>query len=364
MPKYLKYTLLALLWGGVAAYLLYAAGRVRRHRAGQVVERIEVEVVDSTSRLRLVAGETVKEWIARSDLKTLGAKIGEVPLDGVERLIARNGFVADVRVSVSYSGVLEIAVRQRIPLLRLLVDGYNVYVTDRAYLFAVPRASSVYVPVVTGTYRPPFPSSYVGYAADCMREQVREIEERIAELEREKYPLYRREQKNDENIRAVRRMLIKKRWFESSEAFAGRVQELRRHKEQLRRKYRYEGQVIQSEIDKIAAKQESERRRQKKLEKKYEDFSKLITFVKWIEGDDFWRSEIVQITARTAPSGALDLELTPRSGDYTILFGSPDDAERKFDKLLRFYRSGLRRTGWDAYRTIDVRYAGQVVCSR
>ena len=54
MPKYLKYTLLALLWGGVAAYLLYAGGKVRRHRAEQPVTRIEVEVVDSTSQLRLV----------------------------------------------------------------------------------------------------------------------------------------------------------------------------------------------------------------------------------------------------------------------------------------------------------------------
>ena len=38
--------------------------------------------------------------------------------------------------------------------MRLLIDGYNSYVTEEGYLFAVPRASSVYVPVITGTYRP------------------------------------------------------------------------------------------------------------------------------------------------------------------------------------------------------------------
>ena len=68
MPKYLKYTLLALLWGGVAAYLLYAGGKVRRHRAEQPVTRIEVEVVDSTSQLRLVseAGAAYRpQWIRR-----------------------------------------------------------------------------------------------------------------------------------------------------------------------------------------------------------------------------------------------------------------------------------------------------------
>ena len=333
MPKYLKYTLLALLWGGVAAYLLYAGGKVRRHRAEQPVTRIEVEVVDSTSQLRLVSEATVRGWLARSGIKTVGEKIGAVRLDALERLIARNGFVADARVTVSYSGVLHVAVWQRTPLMRLLIDGYNSYVTEEGYLFAVPRASSVYVPVITGTYRPPFPASYVGYAADYRREQMQQIDDKIAELEREKYPLYRRELKNDENIRS------------------------------LRRKYRYEAQVIQSAIDKISEKQEAERRRQKILEKRYEDFSKLTTFVKWMENDDFWRSEIVQITARTTESGAIDLELTPRSGNYTILFGRLDDAEQKLDKLLRFYREGLGKAGWDRYRTINVKYAGQVVCT-
>lgn len=363
MPKYLKYTLLALLWGGVAAYLLYAGGKVRRHCAEQPVTRIEVEVVDSTSQLRLVSEATVRGWLARSGIKTVGEKIGAVRLDALERLIARNGFVADARVTVSYSGVLHVAVWQRTPLMRLLIDGYNSYVTEEGYLFAVPRASSVYVPVITGTYRPPFPASYVGYAADYRREQMQQIDDKIAELEREKYPLYRRELKNDENIRSLRRMLIKKRRFESSESFGERVRELRKHKEQLRRKYRYEAQVIQSAIDKISEKQEAERRRQKILAKRYEDFSKLTTFVKWMENDDFWRSEIVQITARTTESGAIDLELTPRSGNYTILFGRLDDAEQKLDKLLRFYRKGLGKAGWDRYRTINVKYAGQVVCT-
>lgn len=64
-----------------------------------------------------------------------------------------------------------------------------------------------------------------------------------------------------------------------------------------------------------------------------------------MENDDFWRSEIVQITARTTESGAIDLELTPRSGNYTILFGRLDDAEQKLDKLLRFYREGLGKAG-------------------
>ena len=114
----------------------------------------------------------------------------------------------------------------------------------------------------------------------------------------------------------------------------------------------------------IAAQQESERRKQKNLEKSYEDFMKLLTFVETVEGDEFWRSEVVQITARTTPSGALEVDLTPRSGRYTILFGRLEEVDRKFDKLLRFYRNGLSTLGWETYRTIDVRYGNQVVCKK
>ncbi|EKC69617.1 cell division protein FtsQ [human gut metagenome] len=118
-------------------------------------------------------------------------------------------------------------------------------------------------------------------------------------------------------------------------------------------------------MERIARQQEKERETAKKNWKKdYEDFMKLLTFVQLVEEDDFWRSEVVQITARTASSGALELELTPRSGRFAILFGRPEDAERKFDKLLRFYRSGLSSVGWDAYRTVDVRYRNQVVCKK
>ena len=41
-----------------------------------------------------------------------------------------------------------------------------------------------------------------------------------------------------------------------------------------------------------------------------------------------------------------------------------EDVERKFDKLLRFYRSGLSSIGWSEYRTIDIRYNDQVVCKK
>ena len=43
-----------------------------------------------------------------------------------------------------------------------MTDGENAYVTPTGFIFAAPRASSLYVPVVTGPYRPPFPVGHMG----------------------------------------------------------------------------------------------------------------------------------------------------------------------------------------------------------
>ena len=366
MNRTLKYALLTLLWLSVAGYVVWASAAARRNRKARKVARLQIEVVDSTSQGHLVSAEMVRRWISSSRIPTVGTAVGEVDLTAIERLIARNGFVDEAVAYIDYDAVLHIEISQRKPLLRLLTDGLNLYATADGHVFGAPRASSLYVPVVTGSYRPPFPGDYSGEVRAHIDSRLAEIDRRIEELEHEKYPYYRREIENDRDLAAVRRMRIKRQWWrgESSEAFDKRVEELREKKAELRRLYRYRSRVYRERVEQIAARQQSERAAQKKLEKSYEDFVKLLTFVKIVEEDDFWRSEVVQIVARTTSSGALEVELTPRSGRFTILFGRLDDVEAKFDKLLRFYRIGLSVIGWDAYRTIDVRYRNRVVCKK
>ena len=365
-PRTVRKIVLTLMWVAVAAYMICAGAAARRERKARQVTRLAIEVVDSTARGHLVSAAKVRRWISGSGIKTVGAPVDEVDLPGIEQLIARNGFVDRVAAYVSYSGTLHVKISQRKPLLRLLTDGMNAYVTADGYVFAAPQASSLYVPVVTGSYRPPFADNYTGSVRKYVDERLREIDARIAELEHEKYPLYSAELENDRNTSALRRMRIKREWWrlESSEAFDKRVEALREKKASLRRAYRYRGRVIQQQIERLGEQQEAERRKQKKLEKSYEDFMKLLTFVETVEEDAFWGSEVVQIAAYTTSSGALEVELVPRSGRFTIRFGRLERVEEKFDKLQRFYRRGLSVLGWETYRTIDVRFADQVVCRK
>lgn len=350
----------------MAAYIVYAARLSHNGRMQRKISAVKIEVLDSTSRGHLVTSDRVREWVKQSGLKTIGARIDRVDLAGVEQLILRNGFVDRAVVYASYAGTLHIRISQYEPLVRLLSGGLNAYVTDEGYVFGAPRLSSLYVPVISGSYKPPFPSSYVGNVAGYAEEQKRRIDQRITELEKQKYPFYEQEWQNDRKLAALRRKRIKRQWWllESAQEFERRVDKLRREKVESRRMYRYRARVIQSSIDLLAEQQEAQRREQKKVEKNCEDFTKLLTFVKFVEEDDFWRSEVVQIVAHTTLSGALEVEIVPRSGDHTILFGRLEQIERKFDKLLHFYRNGLPRIGWREYRIIDIRYNDQVVCKK
>lgn len=356
--------LIALLWIAVAVYVVYMAVKVHRHRDTLVVRQLDIEVADSSAQGQLITSDMVRRWIARSGMKTTGAAAREVDLRTIEGMIRRNGFVADVMASIDYDGDLHIKVSQRHPSVRLLFDGYNAYATADGYLFAAPQSSALYVPVMTGSYTPPAPPSYTGTIAQYAEQQIAASNDRIAQIEQEKYPLYREERQNDENIKALRRMFIKKGWLESRESFDRRVKELREKKARLRRQYRYTARVLQEKIDRITARQKAELEKQKKLRKNCEDFLKLLNFVQFVEADDFWRSEIVQIVVSKGHDGAPEIELVPRVGSHTILFGPPDDAAEKFDKLLTFYRHGLRNIGWHEYRTINVKYKDQVVCTK
>ena len=354
----------ALLWVLLGGYVVFAVVTSRRARAVRLVGRLEIVVKDSTSKGYLVTSERVRSWIEQSDIPTLGTTVDAVDLTAVEQLIARNGFVKHVAAHVAHDGTLHVDIEPRRPLLRLVTEGRNVYVTRKGYVFAMPRASSLYVPVVTGPYEPPFPADYVGDIRAWVDAEHAKIGRRIDELEREKYPLYRRGIDIERRKRELRRRRISKGWRETPEAFESRVAELREVKVQQRRRYRYEARLVQAEIDGITERQEAQRERQKKLEKSYEDFMKLLTFVEQVEDDDFWRSEVVQVIARTTPSGALEVDLIPRSGNFRVRFGRLENEEEKFDKLLNFYRRGLTKVGWDTYRTIDVRFGDQVVCHK
>jgi len=78
----------------------------------------------------------------------------------------------------------------------------------------------------------------------------------------------------------------------------------------------------------------------------------------FIEKNAFWKAQIEQIYVNENK----EFILVPKVGMHEVLFGTAENVAGKFNKLEQFYRKGLTAQGWRNYKTVDVRYKGQVIC--
>ncbi len=56
--------------------------------------------------------------------------------------------------------------------------------------------------------------------------------------------------------------------------------------------------------------------------------------------------------------------LVPKIGNYSIFFGSIDNMEEKFRNLKAFIERGIDKVGWDKYKTLNLKYKNQIVCTK
>ena len=80
----------------------------------------------------------------------------------------------------------------------------------------------------------------------------------------------------------------------------------------------------------------------------------------FLAGSRTWEQSIVQMTVDD--NG--DLTLIPRTGRERFIFGAPRDAEAKFARIADYYKyvKPSKEEGW--YRTVNVKYNGQIVCRK
>lgn len=79
-----------------------------------------------------------------------------------------------------------------------------------------------------------------------------------------------------------------------------------------------------------------------------------------INGDKFWKNEVVQLNILADGS----VELVPRVGDHIAYLGQPVRITKKLERLRKFYRYGLNKAGWNKYSRVSVEYDNQVICKR
>lgn len=92
--------------------------------------------------------------------------------------------------------------------------------------------------------------------------------------------------------------------------------------------------------------------------------SLLLTDVKniatYIKNDHFWMSQVAQIDI----TPERNFELSPVVGNHLIKLGNGKDIQKKFNRLMIFYKQVLAQKGFDSYSIVDVQYSGQVVATK
>lgn len=87
---------------------------------------------------------------------------------------------------------------------------------------------------------------------------------------------------------------------------------------------------------------------------------KLLPFVMYVEGNDFWKAQIEQI--HVEEDG--DVLLIPLVGRQIIELGDTDNYREKLRVMREFYKQVLSKNNWDKYVKVSLKYNNQVVAKR
>lgn len=350
-----------LLWAVIIGMIVWASRLSSKHATEQLVTETVINLSDGGEH-PLIDAEAVMLWLKGQQIHPEGMLAAKVDIAAIEHALQGHNAVAKVNVFATRDGRIEIDITQRKPIARLRISGYDMYITETGYLLSAEGVNAAHVPVITGDYKPMFRSSYMGYMADVARDSIAKLEGEITRLEEEKTPHLKALIDNNSELRKVRRSSPKKDLFTSEENYKVLVEAYKERLSKAVAAHSANEQRIHAAIDALTKQQEEVRRKCTEVERQRAEFERLLEFIKHTGRSKEWSSEIVQIIASGGGKTPLQLAIVPRSGRFTVDLGTTENLDDKLRTLRRFYTQGLDNIGWDKYRSISLRYKGQVVC--
>jgi cell division protein FtsQ len=87
---------------------------------------------------------------------------------------------------------------------------------------------------------------------------------------------------------------------------------------------------------------------------------RLAPMLSHIAQDPFWAAQIAEVQVLPGP----DLVLHTTVGDLPVRFGEPEGYQTKLHNLMAFYKQVLNTRGWQYYRSLAVKFDGQIVATK
>jgi len=86
----------------------------------------------------------------------------------------------------------------------------------------------------------------------------------------------------------------------------------------------------------------------------------IYSIAKEINRDNFLKKEISQLYVNTKQ----EFIMIPLVGKHQIVFGTAANQSEKFEKLKAFYHQAHKYNAWGKYKTINLKYKDQIVCTK
>jgi len=148
----MKWILKIGIWLGLTVYLVVVLGLVTDKVKETPCQSLSVELNDTAGN-HFISEQEVYSYILDHDKKLLGRPLGNIKTDLVEKTVASIPFVRNAEVFKTSEGSLHVAIKQREPVMHVLVSGGKSYYVDMEG-FIMPESAS-YTPrtlVVNGSF--------------------------------------------------------------------------------------------------------------------------------------------------------------------------------------------------------------------
>ena len=351
----------ALLITLVVCSIVWSEVLKREHYKTEPVKSLKVNI-SGGGKQPLADVESIDLWIREHGLFAEGLTLDKVQVSDMEHAAISHNAVASANAYTDYRGHAVLDVELRTPIARLRIDGYDHYITDDGFILPTVKDRSAAVPVITGSYTPLFTSDYSGYAAEVVTDSLASLDKLIVSLEDAKMPYYRQLDSNDRELREVLSQGVRKGIFMSDSEYEILIGAREAAKVAARERHTAKKREIEAAIAALTLAQQEARLKQRDVKKAGDDFNALLDLLKSVERSRFWSAEIVQIILNGGGNENMEVGFVPRSGNFTVDLGTATDVDTKLANLYRFYNKGLDKMGWDKYKSISLRYHGQVVC--
>lgn len=90
------------------------------------------------------------------------------------------------------------------------------------------------------------------------------------------------------------------------------------------------------------------------------NIDEVFPLLEFIKKDDFFVKHIIGISRNK--QGLYQLEV--REMPFSVLFGKPTNMKQKFKNFKAFYQKALKEDKLNLYKTVDLRFGNQVVCTK